>query len=116
LNIISIDNVNSQRFSINLDSYNAYVIISKPPEDRDNGYGIMDLFVEGYPDIFGIPMIKNQDILEEHIRSGCLPVDIGAFFIIPSDDEKYDVEEIAGGFAMLMYLTGPEVVATGMFI
>lgn len=115
MNIISIDDINSQAFSFNMDSYSAYIIISKPPIRRDYGYGVMDLFVDGYGDIFGIPMVEGVDLIADYVKSGCLPVDIGAFYVISGDNMGSNVSDIASGYAMLMYLTGPETVAAGMF-
>lgn len=66
--------------------------------------GSIDIQVADFVGAFGLPLTPYTDIIAESVVSGCLPLDMGSFHIIPNLDGEYDCNALANGSASIIYL------------
>ena len=101
------DDVN-QSFSFSADNYETEVFIKCP--DGDCGYStpIMDVYIQGYEPVLGLPLIFGIDILSDYVSSGCIPYDYGTLVVVSRDGSEVTCEKLALGEASLIYLNAAE--------
>lgn len=114
--VIPVSNDNSQSFRIDLDNYPATVILkSSAIQCLETNPVVMDIFVEGFPPVYGIPLIPLEDALAKSVSSGCLPLDIGAIIPVPDINGEVTIEGLSEGFSILTYFNGYETFSLGLF-
>ena len=118
--VIPLSDDDSQIFRIPLGVYGASINVKFPRQKTLSSSvfvpPIMDIYVDGYQPIYGIPMIPRNDLLHEYSISGCLPLDLGSLICVPDSNDVFDRDSIVSGQAALVYFTILESVAiAGVF-
>ncbi len=115
--VLSISDDSVQTFGFDMDLYPARMTIKCPQIDcgLPDVYPVLDLYLDGYNPIYGIPLIPNVDILSRYITGGCLPIDLGALFVLPDVNGNAGCQELSNGTAALVYIGGPEAAFLSLY-
>ena len=115
--VLSISDDSVQTFGFNMDFYPSRMTIKCPQIDcgLSNQYPVLDLYLDGYNPIYGIPLVPNVDILGGYVRNGCLPLDLGALFVLPDVRGNASCEELSNGTAALVYIGGAETAFLSLY-
>lgn len=109
--ILPITDETNQSFSFEDANYTIEVILKCFDDDRidcelreDSPSGVIDIIIQGYSGAIGLPLLPYVNLAGSHIVSGCLPVDLGTFHVIPNANGDYDCEAISNGSAAIVYM------------
>jgi len=78
--------------------------------DKDKYVPVMDIYIDGFSPIYGIPMIPYSDVLSEYVKARCIPLDYGGIITIPTREGVINKESIVNQDALLVYLTPQEIL------
>lgn len=108
------DDVN-QSFSFDADFYETTIYLKCPDGDCDvSRPPIIDVYVQGYEPILGIPLIKGVDLLYEYVANGCLPYDYGSIMVVDSQGVDVTCDRLVLGLSSLIYFNPAESIATSI--
>lgn len=115
--VLPISDDEVQAFGFEMDFYPSRMIVKCPQIDCgfSEQYPVLDLYVDGYNPVYGIPLVPNSDILSTYVRNGCLPLDLGALFVLPDVNGNAGCEELANGTAALVYIGGAETAFLSLY-
>ena len=117
--VLPIANETNQAFSFDADFYSTTLVLKCPNNNcgPNTSYPpIVDIFVGGYPPVYGLPLINGIDILSERVSSGCLPFDYGAIIPLSNDDSEITCESLITGRSALVYLNAAEVLFSSLVL
>lgn len=108
------DDIN-QSFSFSSDLYNTTIYLKCP--EVDCGFStvpLIDIYVDGFQEVLGLPLIHGVDILSEHVSSGCLPFDYGAIMALDRFQEEITCERFFEGLSYLVYFNAAEALTSSL--
>ena len=116
--ILPIANETNQSFSFDADFYPTTIVLKCSVENcaKPNVRypPVVDIFVGGYPPVYGLPLINGIDILSERVSSGCLPFDYGAIIPLSNDGSEITCESLISGTSALVYLNAAEIILSSL--
>lgn len=114
--ILTISDDVNQSFSFNSDNYNTNLVL-KCGEDLTCNFSttpVLDVYVDGYEPILGLPLINGVDILSEHVSAGCLPFDYGAIIALSQDDRRINCRDLVLGNSALVYFSSIDIIYSSL--
>lgn len=111
--VLTISNDINQSFSFDADGYNTTIVLKCPDDSVSCGFSrppLIDIYIDGYPNIFGVPLVSGVDVLADRVNSGCAPLDYGAIIPFTSDGSELTCEKLVTNEAALVYLNAAELL------
>lgn len=115
MKFISFQNAEAQSTEINLDGYEVTISLKDIGKRKNSVSVVMDISIDGFPDIYGIPLLPYRDLFESYINSGCMPVDFGAIIVMPIDNSEINVQNIGEGRVGIAYMNTAEVLVSSIY-
>ena len=115
--ILPISNDPVQTFGFDMDFYPSRITLKCPQIECEgvNQYPVLDLFLDGFNPVYGIPLIPNADLLGSYIANGCLPLDLGALVALSDVNGVVSCETLSSGTAALAYIDGATTAFTSLY-
>lgn len=112
MNIIPLSDTDSQIMNVVLDNYRVTLNVKFFEDLRGVSIPpVMDIYINGFPDVTGIPLVYGADLVYRQVKSGCLPFDFGSLFCIPDPNDVVDRSTLVSGSAALVYFNVLETIS-----